>query len=75
MSDEIKKGDVVRLKSGGPDMTVQNIADYSNYGIEDGANCVWFDGKTKKQEVFDRLTLVQVDQQANEGAVRKVVRG
>jgi len=44
MSD-IKKGDQVQLKSGGPIMTVQEIGDYSmSDGIENGAKCVWFDG-------------------------------
>jgi uncharacterized protein YodC (DUF2158 family) len=37
---EIKKGDTVMLKSGGPVMTVQWIDEYG------GAMCSWFDGNT-----------------------------
>lgn len=52
--NEIKKGDRVILKSGGPLMTVQSLGDYSmSVGIEDGALCVWFDGNKPMQKVFD----------------------
>ena len=35
---EIKKGDRVQLKSGGPVMTVQSVGDYSmGSSVEDGA--------------------------------------
>jgi uncharacterized protein YodC (DUF2158 family) len=55
---EIKKGDRVILKSGGPVMTVQNIGDYSeSAGIKDGALCAWFDEKTPKEKVFDLAAL------------------
>lgn len=37
MADEIKKGDIVTLKSGGPEMTVNGV-DYEGDWI-----CVWFD--------------------------------
>jgi len=52
MSD-IKKGDTVVLKSGGPIMTVQDIGDYMASGIKNGAYCVWFDGNVPKQKAFD----------------------
>ena len=52
MSD-IKKGDRVILKSGGPIMTVQDLGDYTMEGFEDGANCVWFDGNQPLERVFD----------------------
>jgi uncharacterized protein YodC (DUF2158 family) len=51
MSD-IKKGDQVQIKSGGPIMTVQDIDDYSPTGPEDGASCVWFDGNNPMEKVF-----------------------
>jgi len=58
--DDIKKGDEVKLKSGGPVMTVQNIGDYSfGTGIEDGVLCVWFEGTDVKEKVFDRATLIK----------------
>ena len=56
---EINKGDVVQLKSGGPDMTVQALGDYtSSCDIDDGALCAWFDGPVLHTEVFDRSALV-----------------
>ena len=47
-----KIGDTVKLKSGGPRMTVQHIGDYSASGIKLGAQCVWFDGSKKLVDVF-----------------------
>jgi uncharacterized protein YodC (DUF2158 family) len=35
MPDEIKVGDTVQLKSGGPSMTIEGIRD-------EAASCVWF---------------------------------
>lgn len=56
---ELRKGDEVRLKSGGPVMTIQNLGDYSlSAGIEDGVLCVWFEGSEVKEMVFDSATLV-----------------
>jgi uncharacterized protein YodC (DUF2158 family) len=54
MSDEIKTGDVVTLKSGGPEMTVNGFSsDHSNM-----AECVWFDGNVLREGAFyiDTLT-------------------
>lgn len=60
---EIKKGDRVQLKSGGPIMTVSGIGDYSmSKGIENGALCVWFDGKEPKERVFDLDTIEKVEE-------------
>ena len=59
---EFKKGDVVRLKSGGPKMTVSDVGDYTTSGgPEDGVHCVWFDlvkGVQKNSsDVFDAAVL------------------
>ena len=54
MSD-LKIGDVVQLKSGGPVMTIAEIRDYSS--SRDGALCEWFDDKEKKNAVFALITL------------------
>lgn len=35
-------GDVVRLKSGGPRMTIQDIGDPSASGPKRGVTCTWF---------------------------------
>ena len=51
-----KVGDIVRLKSGGPIMTV---VDFGKYGYDDTEKikCVWFDGKKKYEDVFIEATL------------------
>lgn len=49
--DGFKDGDMVRLKSGGPAMTIKTI----HYGST--ATCVWFDNGERKEGVFDRLSL------------------
>lgn len=47
MSNEaIKIGDVVQLKSGGPEMTVYHI---DNYQGTDRCFCVWIDASGKEQ--------------------------
>lgn len=53
---EIKKGDKVKLVSGGPTMSVSEIADYSQgmgMGPKNGADCHWFDGNKPVSKVFD----------------------
>lgn len=51
---EIKVGDVVQLKSGGPEMTVDEIEPYN--GIPK-ARCSWFDGPKKDVGVFPLTSL------------------
>ena len=55
MMTDIKKGDVVRLKSGGPLMTVQNLGDYPP--MQDGMLCVWFENNQPQEQVYDRAVL------------------
>ncbi len=60
MPDAFKPGDVVRLKSGGPAMTITRL---NPAGIENGATCQWFNDKAKlKTGMFaqDALTPVTV---------------
>ncbi len=45
-------GDVVRLKSGGPRMTIQSVGDFSKEGLKVGVLCVWFKDQEKNQSVF-----------------------
>jgi uncharacterized protein YodC (DUF2158 family) len=46
---EFVKGDTVRLKSGGPIMTVTNVGARA-YSTEEAVWCVWFDAKNNKTE-------------------------
>ena len=59
---EIKKGMVVRLKSGGPKMSVVRVSDCSEDGAPElGAVCSWFDDKNKHTEkLFDAAILEEV---------------
>lgn len=49
-------GNTVRLKSGGPLMTVHDIGDYSP-GPNPGLLCIWFDGSKRVEEVFHPKTV------------------
>jgi len=54
-------GDVVQLKSGGPQMTIADVGDYSIDGSgEQSAKCIWFDGKKQNEHVFPLHTLIKV---------------
>ena len=52
MADAIKAGDVVMLKSGGPNMTVAWVA-------EDEALCEWFDSKGEPRTQRYALIVLQ----------------
>lgn len=54
------KGQTVRLKSGGPTMTIEDVG--SIEGIEQAALCVWFDDKKElKRANFDQALLKYYD--------------
>lgn len=60
MAEEIKPGDVVRVKSGGPTMTVADIANYSMTGdTEMKARCTWFDAKHKLETSLFELHMLE----------------
>jgi len=69
--DEFKSGDVVRLISGGPDMTVveyvlalgekEFLSNTSNW-----VDCVWFDGKKRQTGRFPPESLERVKQEKQE---------
>jgi uncharacterized protein YodC (DUF2158 family) len=50
--EDIRTGDTVRLKSGGPAMAVQLVADDRSM-----AYCTWFDGVTLRTGAFSLKTL------------------
>ena len=57
MADQLKPGDTVKLKSGGPTMTIETIATYN--GVQK-AKCVWFDDKKARfSELFALAALVE----------------
>jgi uncharacterized protein YodC (DUF2158 family) len=56
MNDELKPGDVVQLKSGGPLMTVQTVGVYTD---GPGAECVWFEKSKRERAVFSLPTLTK----------------
>ena len=49
-TEEIKVGDIVKVKSGGPKMTVESITN-------DTIFCKWFVKKEVREEFFERLML------------------
>lgn len=55
-SEAFKIGDVVGLKSGGPDMTVNENCE--NSGM---VACVWFAGKKLEDDVFHPDVLKKLD--------------
>ena len=56
---KFKVGDVVLLKSGGPEMTIEGIGD------EGWADCVWFSGLEAKRESFPLDALEAVPSQGS----------
>jgi uncharacterized protein YodC (DUF2158 family) len=54
--NDIKPGDVVQLKSGGPPMTVTQIGQ-ANYEDFLSAWCSWFEGKKANQGVYALVAL------------------
>jgi len=54
MHEEFQQGEIVRLKSGGPDMTVQGRAG-------DDFVCQWFAGKKLERGFFAPETLERVE--------------
>lgn len=55
MSEEFKVGDVVQLKSGGENMTIEGVD-----GLM-GIACVWFEGKKVQRAYFNEGTLVKAN--------------
>lgn len=53
---ELTVGEIVRLKSGGPEMTVHSRVDHS-LGVSGNYTCQWFAGKKLERGVFPRESL------------------
>lgn len=56
MKAEIKSGDVVTLKSGGPKMTIS----FKDESVR-RCLCQWFEGKNLLEAHFDKTALVKVE--------------
>jgi len=58
MANQFAKGDVVRLKSGGPAMTVNACpGDETPSGARTSYHCIWFKGATRDQHTFEEHLL------------------
>jgi len=55
MGNELKVGDVVKLKSNGPKMTIDSVADTEH------VVCVWFEGSQHRSALFVGATLMHVE--------------
>ena len=53
---QFNKGDTVKLKSGGPDMTVESVLE----GHTKSYRCQWFAGKKLESGIFPSESLVAV---------------
>jgi uncharacterized protein YodC (DUF2158 family) len=53
--EQFQQGDVVRLKSGGPWMTIIAFGGYTGWtrSPSDTVSCMWFEGEKKQETVFD----------------------
>lgn len=56
MSEQFKAGDVVMLKSGGPEMTINYIDE-----TKKEAECIWFEGFKKCKDTFNPDALEKVE--------------
>ncbi len=52
--NEIKLGDVVEIKSGGPKMTVIEI-----YEGDETCKCIWYVGDEKHEEIYPIVALME----------------
>ena len=73
-SKELKMGDVVRLKSGGPKMTIANISEPRPGPIPPAkwVRCIWFEGSNIFEYSFDSSGLEKVAGKA--GPAKKPVK-
>jgi uncharacterized protein YodC (DUF2158 family) len=63
MASQFQEGDIVRLKSDGPKMTVKSATGGPNGNVV----CQWFAGKKLEQGFFSPETLVPVEDDEADG--------
>lgn len=62
MSTEFNVGTIVKLKSGGPDMTIRSIGkNYSTNKPDGYVDCQWFAGKKLEHGTFPKDSLEVVE--------------
>lgn len=61
MSNTYNVGEMVKLKSGGPDMTVERLLKDIQGEFNGSYKCQWFAGKKADSNVFPQESLVKVD--------------
>ena len=68
--ERFQTGDAVRLKSGGPCMTITALGIYSGWTMRcaDTVACQWFEGEKPQETVFDVALLEKV---ASRGAPQR----
>ncbi|MCK4413806.1 MAG: DUF2158 domain-containing protein [Candidatus Eisenbacteria sp.] len=69
MAEEIKAGDVVQLKSGGPRMTVEWV-DKDRLTDRPVACCKWFEGKKLMGDTFELISLKRVEERDRQAGIR-----
>lgn len=65
------KGDTVRLKSGGPVMTIADLGDYHG---DASAWCVWFEKTVQKTGVFGIVTLEKASPPSTTASFGRITR-
>ena len=60
MTNTYNIGDIVKLKSGGPEMTVRKVNINMNDKFSGSYQCQWFAGKKLDSGVFPQESLVAV---------------
>ncbi|PKL39391.1 MAG: DUF2158 domain-containing protein [Candidatus Riflebacteria bacterium HGW-Riflebacteria-1] len=65
MSKQIKFaiGDIVKLKSGGPDMTVKECITKNGSDKIEALKCQWFAGKKLDSGVFSLQSILKVEEE------------
>ncbi len=64
MPTKYEVGDIVQLKSGGPQMTVKKITD--KFMDDEPINCQWFSGSKLQDGWFNAESLVKIEDEEKE---------
>ena len=75
--ERFQLGEVVRLKGGGPYMTIIALGAYSGWTmrVADTVSCRWFEGEKQQETVFDVALLEKVSTRGYPHRDRTIPRG